>query len=128
MDAQEQKKKEKRKRASRKRGRKPTRLLTQSACAVVACSMGQTDSRSEHRHGKKENKNTESTVGRPAGQPGLLTGPEIRLGQKPAGAEQRGGEEEGHEGHEDGHEWRGAKRGTCARNAIPFRQGLEGYV
>ena len=27
-----------------------------------------------------------------------------------------------------GHEWRGEKRGTCARNAIPFRQGLEGCV
>ena len=47
--------------------------------AVRTCSMGKTDSKSELRHGKTEEKKTESTVGRSVG---LLTGPENQVGSK----------------------------------------------
>ena len=41
--------------------------------------MRETDSKREHRHGKKTQKKKESTVGRSAG---LLTGPENQVGSK----------------------------------------------
>ena len=41
--------------------------------------MEETDSKSEHRHGKTPRKMTECTVGRSAG---LLTGPENQVGSK----------------------------------------------
>ena len=47
----------------------------------------------------------------------------IRSGQKPA--DRQGGRRS--EGHEDGHEWRGGKRGTGARNEKPVRGGVEGW-
>ena len=72
-------KKKREKKGERARARKLTGLLTQSARTVQACGMEQKDSKSEHRHGRKPQKNTESTVGRSAG---LLTGPENQVGSK----------------------------------------------
>ena len=49
----------------------------------------------------------------------LLTRPENQVGS----TRWRGRRSEG---HEDGHEWRGGKRGTGARNEKPVREGGEG--
>ena len=56
-----------------------------------------------------------------------MTGPENQVGSKACrrqGTRWRGRRSEG---HEDGHEWRGGKRGTGARNEKPVRGGVEGW-
>ena len=72
-------KRKKKEKENSERARKLTGFSTQSARAVQACGMEETDSNSQHRHGKKTQNNTESTVGRSAG---LLTGPKNQVGSK----------------------------------------------